>query len=397
VQQPASVQSILDRCVRHLLETIGVGEHGLIRLTTGDWNDAVVYGHVPSDLIDAVTEKAESVLNTSMAVYTFDLYARMLDYTGDAAKAAAMREKSRAMNAAMQGAWNGRWFKRAWMPEGIGWVGDQELWLEPQPWAMLSGSPTPEQAAVLVSNIDELLRKPNRTGAQLFSQGIQRMEKESRVGPGVLENGGTWPAVNGLLIWALARLDPAMAWDEYQKNMLAVHAEAFPEVWYGIWSGPDAFNSALSAYPGYTQFNESMLAGGEGDGSNMAFTPGLNWVDFPVLCLHPHNWPLFDAVKLSGVEFNPQGLDLAPAIPKESYRLVSPLLGLERKPEGYSGWYAPQAAGSWTICFSQPPGDLRVFSTAMVNGKAQPIQAQDGVYTLRGESAPGKPLVWSLS
>jgi hypothetical protein len=282
------------------------------------------------------------------------------------------------------------------MPEGIGWVGDAELWLEPQPWAILGGAPTPEQAARLAQNIDELLRKPNRIGAQLFSQGIQRMEKESRVGPGILENGGVWPAVNGLLVWALARLDPAMAFDEFIKNTLAAHAEAFPEVWYGIWTGPDAFNSALSRYPGYTQFNESMLDGSAGDGANMAFTPGLNWVDFPALCLHPHNWPLFDAVKLSGVEFNPAGLDLAPAFPGETYRLASPLLGLERTAQGYSGWYAPQAAGSWTIRFRLPRGDTRVFTTAMINGKTQDIQAQDGVYTLTGESTPGRPLEWEI-
>ena len=49
-------------------------------------------------------------------------------------------------------------------------------------------------------------------------------------------------------------VDGAQAWDEWKKNCLALHAEAYPDVWYGIWSGPDTYNSVLSRYPGQTMF-----------------------------------------------------------------------------------------------------------------------------------------------
>jgi hypothetical protein len=49
--------------------------------------------------------------------------------------------------------------------------------------------------------------------------------------PGAGTNGGVWPSINGTLVWALARVDGDMAWDEWVKNSLAAHAEAYPEVW----------------------------------------------------------------------------------------------------------------------------------------------------------------------
>jgi len=61
-----------------------------------------------------------------------------------------------------------------------------------------------------------------------------------------------WPALNATLIWALSQVDKRMAWDEWIKNTLSRHAEAYPEIWYGVWSGPDTVNSVVSDRPGET-------------------------------------------------------------------------------------------------------------------------------------------------
>ena len=74
-------------------------------------------------------------------------------------------------------------------------------------------------------------------------------------------NAGIWPSLNGTLIWALALVNGELAWDEWKKNTLALHAEAYPDVWYGIWSGPDTYNSVLSKYPGQTAFAETDSGG----------------------------------------------------------------------------------------------------------------------------------------
>ena len=59
-------------------------------------------------------------------------------------------------------------------------------------------------------------------------------------------------------------------------------------MWFGIWSGPDAYNSVLSKNPGGTG------------------------PDFPVLNMHAHAWPLYTAAKLLGVEFHESGVNFHP-------------------------------------------------------------------------------------
>ena len=48
-----------------------------------------------------------------------------------------------------------------------------------------------------------------------------------------------------------------MAWDEWKKNSFARHAEAYPDIWYGIWNLTDFFfyNSVKHKQAGETVNN----------------------------------------------------------------------------------------------------------------------------------------------
>ncbi|MCS6902442.1 MAG: hypothetical protein RMJ98_22535, partial [Myxococcales bacterium] len=61
----ATVAMHLVDAVRHLFDKVGTGEHGLIRLQTGDWSDGITFE--AKDKLLAV-EKGESVPNTQMAI-----------------------------------------------------------------------------------------------------------------------------------------------------------------------------------------------------------------------------------------------------------------------------------------------------------------------------------------
>lgn len=192
-------------------------------------------------------------------------------------------------------------------------------------------------------------------------------------------------------MWALARVDGRLAWDEWKKNTLAWHAERYPDVWYGIWSGPDAFNSIYSSRPGETYVAPSSPDGGDHAG------PAVNWTDFPVMNLHPHAWTLYGVPKFLGVEFTREGVTIEPALPLPAYRFRSPLLGLERSPAGYEGWYAPLRAGEWEIALKLAPSEASRVSRVTVNGSrlgAKP--GDDGFVRFRGSSAPGAPLRWRV-
>jgi len=385
-----SVRGLLARCYRHLTQVTGTGRHGLMRLSNGDWNDVAVIGFVPKDQHEAVRLDGESTLNAAFATYALDLYAQMLAYSGSPELANESRQWAEAQRKAIRSQWTGRWFRRGWLNEKLGWIGENEMWLEPQPWAIIGGAATPAQQEELIEAINILVRQPSPIGAMLMSHSL----KEIFTPPGTTTNAGIWPSIKGTLVWALALVDGNLAWEEWKKNSLAYHAEAYPDTWYGIWSGPDTYNSTLSKYAGQTYFDEKALQGG---GAESPLVTSVNWTDFPVMNMHPHAWPLYDTVKLIGATFTPEGMELSPILPQPAYRFSSPLLGLDKTKSGYSGWYAPAKAGEWQITLHLPVAERGRFTRLEVNGQEGPFQAtESGDIYWRGESSPSKPLRWSL-
>jgi len=364
-----TVLDFLSRSFTHLTSVIGVGKHGLLRLFNGDWNDSIVYTHLTPEQASQVVQVGESVLNAAMAAYVFDYYARMLDSIERREWADQARTKAKAQREAVQAQWYGRWYRRAWLSGELGWVGEKQMWLAPQPWALIGGCVPPEKIATLVAAVDELARRPSPIGALLQSQPDPTMKDE----PGTGTNGGIFAAINGTLVWALSLVNGEMAWDEWKKNTLAQHAEIYPNMWFGIWSGPDAYHSVLSKQPGGTG------------------------PDFPVLNMHSHAWPLYSAVKLLGTEFHQDGVRFKPGIPLDEYEFNAPLLGFKKTPKGYSGWYAPMIAGHWSIEVTLPDIELARLKHLIVNGLQGALHSADGRIRFSGNSKPGGPLRWEIS
>lgn len=383
-----TIRELLRRSYVHLVDNIGVGEHGLMRLSNGDWNDEVVVGHVPPAQFGEVRQHGESVLNAAMAGYVLDYYGKMLSFLGDSNGAGAARAKAEAQRQAVRAQWVGSWFRRAWLGQKLGWIGEDHVWLEPQPWAIIGGAATPEQRAQLVKALDELVRKPSPIGALLQNKGEDTMGTPT----GTMTNGGVWPSINGTLIWALALEDGKRAWDEWKKNSLALHAEAYPEVWYGIWSGPDVYSSVLSRHPGQTMFAETPIPG-------VKTQPdwGFNWSDFPVMNMHPHAWPLYTTSKLLGLEFHETGLRLQPRVPLNEYEFSSPLLGFRKSKSGYAGWYMPAVAGRWEIELKVSDAEAARVRQVKVNGSMEKLATSAGTIRFRGASSPHTPLRWEVS
>ncbi|MGA2593931.1 MAG: hypothetical protein ABSH32_28855, partial [Bryobacteraceae bacterium] len=374
-----TVRKLLSRCYRHLVEDVGTGEHALMRMLNDDWNDALVLFWGQRSMKETA-EKGESVLNSAMAAWVFDYYAGMLTYArDDHGRIAEIRQKAEANRNAARAQWTGRWLRRAWLGPTAGWLGEKSLWLEPQPWAIIGGVTTAEQSRELAGTIDEMLRRPSPIGAMQLNQGAD-IQSQHMAEPGTSITGGVWPSLNATLVWALASVDGKMAWDEWKKNSLARHAEVYPDIWYNTWSGPDTLNSVVSKHPGETV--------------NSGF---LRYTDWPVMNLHSHACTLYSAAKLVGLEFTEGGVGLAPWLPLESYRLDSPLVGLVKGPSGYEGWYAPSRGGNWTIRLSVAEDEARRLVRAEVNGvKVRVSRTGDGTIELRGKSAAGRPLRWSL-
>ncbi|MFW9861422.1 MAG: hypothetical protein ACFFET_03950, partial [Candidatus Thorarchaeota archaeon] len=291
--------------------------------------------------------------------------------------------------------WHGKWFKRAWLGDAFGWVGTDVMWLEPQPWSIIGGAATKDQADILLRSISDLARSSSKHGAVILAKPIVQMAGN----PGIGTNAGVWPSINGTLIWALALLDGGLAWDEWTRNSLAKHAEEYPEVWYGIWSGPDTYNSEFAERPGQTIVVEAR--GGVRDAiedveeEEEGFM-GVGWTDFPVMNMHPHAWPLYTIGKLMGIEFNSKGVDLAPTLPKDKYKFSTPLIEIEKSDEGYSGKYSPKSPGTWKMSLKLDERELEKVKVLLVNKKEVDIAQEGNRIMWEGKSTEDEPLIWNL-
>jgi hypothetical protein len=373
-----TVCNLLERCYRHQVNDVGVGQHGIMRMRVDDWNDGLIYTWAQKDFKECV-ETSESVLNSAMAAWVFDEYARLLDYADpSSALAQEVRATANLHRDATRAQWNGKWFKRAWMGPELGWLGDATLWIEPQPWAILAGATTDTQTRELVQTMNDLLRR-GPLGATQMSDGPD-MRSVGGTNVGTLELGAIWPSLNQTLTWALMGVDPALAWEEWKRNSLACHADAYPDTWYGVWSGNDSYNSPLSQHPG-----------------GAANEPFFHGTDFPVLNLHSHACSLYSATKLVGLEFTGEGLNLNLTLPLESYSLDSPLVGVIKNQARMEGWYAPSRAGKWTVRITLPAEAAEKLSHADVNGKRAPLRKlPNGVIEFAGVGSSQEPMRWAI-
>src|SRR5580704_15740720 len=152
------------------MQGVGGGEHGVMRMLNDDWNDALVVFWGQRTLKETVA-KGESVLNSAMAAWVFDYYARMLAYAGeDAAPIAHARQRAEENRKAARAQWTGRWLRRAWLGPTVGWLGEKGLWHEPQPWAIIGGVADARQSKELIATLDELLRRASPIGAMQMNQ-----------------------------------------------------------------------------------------------------------------------------------------------------------------------------------------------------------------------------------
>jgi hypothetical protein len=280
-QPDRSVLQVLADAYAYLTNHTGTGQHGLLRVQSGDWNDGF------SGLAGCGSNKAcqhevqleaESVMNSAMATFILSKFAQVLELAAKANAAevgldpATVRGFAEAQKKALQEfAWNGNWLSRAWLPRK-GFVGTQSdslgMTLEPQGWALLSGMLNTSQQQRIVVSLEE------RLNSDLGGW------RQSRTGH-------FWAALSHPTIMGLARVNKTAAWEKWVATSLGHEARRFPSLWPGVWTAADYIDPA------------SGRSGGSA---------------FPALCTHRHAWPLYSlATGLVGLEFTAVGLSIRPA------------------------------------------------------------------------------------
>lgn len=289
----------------YLRDRIGTGPHDLLRVGSGDWADPIS-AMVPDRR--AFHERGESGFNTAFAVHALPRAALLLadDHPVDAAE---MQAFAADLRRAAEATFTGRWFLRGY--DGLGGpVGEDHLFLDGQVWSLIAGIGTDEQRRRLVESIAELVDDPSPIGATILDR--PHPVRFGMLAPGWDCNGGVWAAINGLLAWGYARHDPALAWRSLRKQSLAAHAEAYPHVWYGVWSGPDAYNAWFGERPGETFVQ-----------------PATPMTEYPIMNANAHAGPLLGLLHVLGIETGPDGLEVHhPGAPVPDWQLRTPAVRL---------------------------------------------------------------------
>jgi len=360
----ATVYQHLKTAYKHLINVVGLGPHGLIKVKGCDWNDLIIrtlplLGH--DDKKEAAFLNGESVLNTAMATYILPYFAELAEAKGDKDFAAQVRKKAEQQKEALSKQWTGRWFLRCWLGEGTP-LGSDELWLEPQPWVLIGGSTTLEQARTLIENLYRILDEKSSIGAALKDPPLDFM-------PGV------WYALNGPLVWGYSLYNKNLAWREYINNTLAKHAETYPDIWIGVWSGADCYYTWL--------FPEEQ---------------GLTFAhDFPIMNMHSHAQPLYATLKLSGIQPTKDGLTIDPKTPFEEFSIKTETIGLTYSREGVEGHV--KALGDETVTIKvKLPTSLRGRGLkVVVNSILSEHRVEDGFVLFTMKLIRGEKTNWKIA
>ncbi len=338
--RPACVSgtTVLDHvrvAVTHLIEKVGIGDHGLIKIGDGDWSDGIVFETQLKDglgplgvTFEESKSSGESVPNTQMALHVLPLAAALVE-SHDSALTARMRDLLPGLRKAVEAQWTGRWYMRAILRTALNEakvIGADAINLESQPWALISG--------VALDSGNEI---------DLVNAILPYLDSPSPIGATLVEKGMVWPAVSQLLTWGYCRCRPDLAWRSFQKHLFAVHAREFPNTWINIWSGPDGINGKDLPNPGGTWAS-----------------PVTPMLDFPVMNANQDAMALLALLRVCGIEPIGDGLVIAPQAVPKPYVLDTALLRLEVGPGRIAGLYRAATDGNLILHVRapNPTGDV---------------------------------------
>lgn len=327
------------RAVQFGTETLGFGARGIVAIGTNDYADGI------SSLAteEATPQGTSSTYNAGALIYGFPLAADVVQ-ARDPALAEQMRNLVTSQSTALlDRAWEGHYFYRGFVDSGNP-LAPQIFFLEPQVFPVLAGIVDQPRRDLALDQVVERLE----TSAGALSN-VEIGSGDTAGGPDRPLIGGIWPVANAWLTGAYARRDAGEGWSSFTRNTLAAHAEKYPDLWYGIWTGPDSFNGPDSERPG------------EADAHSVTAL-----TDYPALDAHMHTSPLRALMEIVGVSGTVDGIRITPRLPTETFAVEWPRLGVSSTPDSIAGYLVSSADGPAIMEVALPSG-LRGAATVHVS------------------------------
>jgi hypothetical protein len=353
--ESGNVTEHMRRALQYGTETLGFGARGIVAIGTNDYADGIT---------SLATEPAtptgtSSTYNAGAIVYGFPLAADVIE-ARDATLAASLRALAASQaEALLDRAWEGHYFYRGFVDSGNP-LAPQIFFLEPQVFPVLAGIVDEARRDLALGEV--VARLETSIGAL---SNVAIGPGSGVGGPDQPLIGGIWPVANAWLTGAYARRDANEAWSSFIRNTLAAHAEKYPDLWYGIWTGPDSFNGPANARPG------------EADAHLVTAL-----TDYPALNVHVHTGPLRALTEIVGVSGTRDGLRITPRVPTETFAVEWPRLRVQYAPFAVEGAVAGSSDGPVVMEVALPSG-LRAAATVRVTADATQVTSTVEAGTVR--------------
>ncbi|MBI2896637.1 MAG: hypothetical protein HYY06_23975 [Deltaproteobacteria bacterium] len=353
---------VLDHVRRGLdyaTEELGIGARGLVAMGTGDYADGI------TNLTDeeATPEGSSSTYNAGFVVLGLPLAADVVE-ARDPELADRMRALVISQTEALETeAWQGEYYLRGFVDSGNP-LAPEIFFLEPQVLPIAAGLVDGARRDSLLDLVRDRLETPY--GA------MSNTPIGDPGGGGDIDEpqlSGIWPVANAWLTEAYAMADPADGWDSFVRNTLFTHAETFPGLWYGVWTGPDSYNG-----PDHDR-------AGEADAH-----PATALTDYPAFNAHIHTSPLRALQAIAGVRGTRDGIEISPLLPTETFTIAWPRLRLEWRPDSVRGALVASATAPVEMRIALPSSLAKGAVAVTVGGTMVAHAIDDGsvVFTLEG-------------
>jgi cyclic beta-1,2-glucan synthetase len=197
---------LYEHCVRAVDHGITSGAHGLPLMGSGDWNDGM--NRVGRE------GRGESVWLGFFLYAVLDGFAPLCAARGDAPRAERYRAEAARLAGALEAAWDGEWYRRAYDDAGVplGSAQNAECKIDSiaQSWAVLSGAVPARFAERAMDGARAHLIRRGAQIAPLLEPPFDRSEQDpgyiKGYPPGIRENGGQYTHAAAWLVMALAKL-----------------------------------------------------------------------------------------------------------------------------------------------------------------------------------------------
>jgi cyclic beta-1,2-glucan synthetase len=198
--------SLYEHCVRAVEISLATGAHDLPLMGTGDWNDGM-------NLVGS-GGRGESVWLGWFLVSILRPFAAIAEARGDGGRASRYLSHATAVTAALERAWDGEWYRRAYFDDGtpLGSKENAECQIDAiaQSWAVISGAGDRDRTRRAMDAVDDRLIRPGEGVSLLLTPPFDKMTPSpgyiQGYLPGVRENGGQYTHAALWNVLAFARM-----------------------------------------------------------------------------------------------------------------------------------------------------------------------------------------------